>query len=150
MGVKVDIYWNLHKRVFSVRAVDGRHKGRVVAHCHDIVLKDVSFLVDNAGRQRVLRSRRKNVHAFVRGTILRAYGKPKAGVSVPGLRDDGQEKQSVRMPSGSRPVSYNPYKGPSFFLKDTNDDINTAEIVRAIAAKGRARVSAVRAAQQDQ
>jgi hypothetical protein len=66
-GTKVEIYWNLHKKVFSVRARSGEQRGRVIAHVNWFVLKNVSFVVNEAGRARVLQEKRKNVHAFVRG-----------------------------------------------------------------------------------
>lgn len=66
-GTKVEIYWNLHKKVFSVRARSGEKRGRVIAHVDQFVLKNVSFVVNQAGRARVIDEKRKNVHAFVRG-----------------------------------------------------------------------------------
>ncbi len=64
-GLDVEVYWNLHKRLFSVR---DRKTRKVIAHRSSIHLTDVSFHVSEAGRQRVLREQRKNVHATVRGT----------------------------------------------------------------------------------
>jgi len=62
--MKVEVYFNLHKRVFSVRSCK---TGRVVHHTKHIRLFDPVFVVRESGRQRVLRERKKNVHAFVRG-----------------------------------------------------------------------------------
>ena len=31
-NIRVEVYWNLHKRLFSVRALEGEHKGRVIEH----------------------------------------------------------------------------------------------------------------------
>lgn len=65
-GQKVFVYFNLHKKLFSVRD----HKtGLVVGHTNTIALEDVTFKVSEAGRQRVLREKRKNVHAGVLGTV---------------------------------------------------------------------------------
>ena len=61
-GKRVDVYWNLHKHCWSVR-----YKGKVVAHLDTVGLEDVQYIVQPAGRQRVLREGRKNVHAFARG-----------------------------------------------------------------------------------
>ena len=60
--MKVEIYYNLHKNVFSVR-----HKGRVIQHTSMAVIKDAEYVVRPAGRAKVLREGKKNVHAFVRG-----------------------------------------------------------------------------------
>ena len=61
--MKIEVYWNLHKEMFSVR-----HKGKVIAHVACINVKDAKFVVQKAGRERVLREKKKNVHAFIRGT----------------------------------------------------------------------------------
>mgnify|MGYP003641021033 FL=1 len=64
-GDKLEIYYNLHKKCFSVR-----HKGLVVKHLLDteqLALSNVKFVVQPAGRAKVLREKKKNVHAFVRG-----------------------------------------------------------------------------------
>lgn len=64
--MKTRIYYNLHKHCLSVQQkVAGRWK--VVKHVDEIALRNVQFKVSAAGRDRVLRERRKNVHAFVEG-----------------------------------------------------------------------------------
>ena len=62
--MKVEVYFNLHKRVFSVRSCK---TGRVIHHAKDVHIVNPKFVVREGGRQRVLRERKKNVHAFVRG-----------------------------------------------------------------------------------
>ena len=64
-GDKIEVYRNLHKKCFSVR-----HKGKVVGYLQDseqLSLTNVKFVVQPAGRAKVLRENKKNVHAFVRG-----------------------------------------------------------------------------------
>lgn len=72
--MRVRVYKNLHKSkdypVYSVKSMEGEDYGRVIDHVRNIVLKDVTFIVSEAGRQRVLRDKRKNVHAFVQGTVI--------------------------------------------------------------------------------
>jgi hypothetical protein len=63
-GQKVFVYFNLHKKIFSVKDVK---TGLVVAHTESINLTDCTFKVSEAGRQRVLKEQRKNVHAGVVG-----------------------------------------------------------------------------------
>ena len=63
-GLKVKVYYNLHKHCLSVQ-----HRGKVVAHVQHITLSDVHFRVNEAGRQRVLRTNQKNVHAFIIGVV---------------------------------------------------------------------------------
>jgi hypothetical protein len=64
--MKVRVYYNLHKKRLSVQEkVNGVWKVR--RHVDAIHLKNVSFKVSEAGRQRVLQQKRKNVHAFIIG-----------------------------------------------------------------------------------
>lgn len=63
------IYRNLNNECWSVRAIDGRFAGKVVAHADSISLRDAEFRVNQSGRDRVLASGRKNVHAGVVGTL---------------------------------------------------------------------------------
>ena len=63
------VYYNLHKNCLSLKALEGPNRGRVVAHARSVSLDDAAFKVSEAGRQRVLRERAKNVHAGVVGTV---------------------------------------------------------------------------------
>lgn len=67
--MKVFVYWNLHKSVWSVKALEGPDKGRVIGRKRNVLLADVTGKVSEAGRQRVLREGRKNVHAGLVGTL---------------------------------------------------------------------------------
>jgi hypothetical protein len=71
--MKVFVYFNLHKRVFSVKALEGAEKGRVIGHRTSLALDSPTFKVSEAGRQRVIRERRKNVHAGVVGFLTSPY-----------------------------------------------------------------------------
>ena len=97
--MKVFVYFNLHRRCFSIKALEGPDKGRVVAHSYDLFLKNVVFKVSEAGRQRVLREKRKNVHAGVVGH----------------WNLDVSERQLSAM---DRLVKYNPYVAGSFQILD--------------------------------
>jgi hypothetical protein len=67
MNMRVFVYRNLRKQCFSIKALEGPRKGRVIAHRHFVDLTDVTFKVSEAGRQRVLRTGHKNVHAGLVG-----------------------------------------------------------------------------------
>lgn len=69
IGTEVFIYKNLSRNCWSIRANRGTWKGIVVAHARTFALEYVMFKVSEAGRQRVLRERRKNVHAGLVGTL---------------------------------------------------------------------------------
>lgn len=90
--LRVFVYWNLHRGQWSVKALEGPNKGRVIAHVPSIELFGCEFKVSEAGRQRVIREQRKNVHAGVVG-----YVSPN--------QDDERQPDSIR---------YNPYKWNSF------------------------------------
>ena len=64
--MKVEVYFNLHKHLFSVRSC---RTGKVMHHAGRVHIKDPTFVVRQSGRKRVLREGKKNVHAFVRGEI---------------------------------------------------------------------------------
>jgi hypothetical protein len=101
--MKVFVYYNLHKKVFSVRALEGANKGRVIAHRNEVSLTDVVFRVSEAGRQRVLIERSKNVHAGVTGQWTDKV-EPLQGVAV----------------------TYNPYLYDSFVNRETLEPVRTA------------------------
>lgn len=67
--MRVKVYRNLHRNCYSVVCMESGHpmKGRVIAHVSDLMLAQAEFRVSEAGRQRVLREKRKNVHAYVIG-----------------------------------------------------------------------------------
>jgi hypothetical protein len=120
IGYRAEVYWNLHKNLYSVRALSGPYKGRVVAHTDSIDLYDVTFAVQLAGRNRVLAEGRKNVHAFVRGVV--SSGLPHETTQV---------------------VTYNPYKYETFVDADTKRPVTKAHIVKARAHQGKAFLTAL-------
>jgi hypothetical protein len=98
---KLRVYYNLHKHCLSVQGkVNGTWK--VIAHVDEISLSDVKFKVSEAGRQRVIREKRKNVHAIVEGFL------------------------NEKTLDCSHVVSYNPYKAGHFYERTTLAPIYTA------------------------
>lgn len=66
--MQVRIYFNLRKKKLSVQTkINGVWK--VTSHLNKIYLVDVRFRVSEVGRQRVLKNKRKNVHAYICGTV---------------------------------------------------------------------------------
>lgn len=112
--MRVFVYFNLHKKCFSIKALEGDRKGRVIAHSDTVVLEGCKLLVSEAGRQRVLREKRKNVHAGVSGTWINA---------------DRAEKHFEFLSMVGRQVTYNPYKYASFVVKATEQPIGLADVV---------------------
>jgi hypothetical protein len=103
--MRVRVYRNLTRRCLSVqRKVPG--KGwRLDRHVQWIQLADASFEVSQAGRERVLSTGRKNVHAFVVGTPV--------------------EPSGIRNGVG---VTYNPRKFSSF-VTATGEPVTKAALV---------------------
>jgi hypothetical protein len=95
----VDVYRNLHLDgvLWSVRKTGGK----VLMHAQSVYLIDVEFIVHESGRQRVLKEKKKNVHAFARGTLVLDH-----------MQFVGRKMLS------DHSATYNPYKYNSFMYKD--------------------------------
>jgi hypothetical protein len=102
----VEIYRNLHKNCWSVR-----QRGKVKFHTDYICVKDAELKVSQKGRERVLREKRKNVHAFIKGYICTAG-------SINAAVDDAEWTD----------INYNPYKYDSFVDAEENP-VQTARYV---------------------
>ena len=84
---RVSVYFNLHKKIWSVR-----QSGSPVEHHTEVCLKDVRYLVQPAGRKRVVKTGVKNVHAGLSGYMV----------------------NSVPVPVVSFDITYNPFKYSTF------------------------------------
>ena len=116
---KVFVYYNLHKHKWSVKDVK---TGRVIGHYYDISLYNAKFKVSEAGRARVLKEKRKNVHAGVEGYLTK-HTLPR--------KMDGTilwESQSER-----HRVTYDPYKYDTFVTVSDKEPIHKAYFVRMVA-----------------
>ena len=100
---RVYVYFNLHKKCWSVR-----QSGKIVDHTNQVLLRDCRYLVGQAGRKKVLKEKRKNVHAFVRGEWL---------------------TNGSCLTSLPHKVSYNPYKFGHFYNSETEDAVTSAPLV---------------------
>lgn len=101
---RVFVYRNLHHNVWSIQ-----QDGLVVAHANEVLIENARFTVGEKGRQKVIKTSRKNVHAGVRGIL--AHG--------------------ILMASGggvSR-VSYSPYKAGHFYHAESGKPIHQAHRV---------------------
>ena len=114
--MRVFVYFNLHKKCFSIKALEGDRKGRVIAHSNTVLLEGCKLMVSEAGRQRVLREKRKNVHAGVSGTWIN-YCTNRANNAFDFISMIGRQ------------VTYNPYKYDSFVIKATEQSVDKADVV---------------------
>jgi len=120
-GDRVEVYRNLHNDSFSVRLLrpspsgpihrGRRLKGTVIRHVpnHEaLYLQNVKFAVQPAGHARVLHEGKKNVHAFVRGTVVKVHQKGWKG-EYPSYQFEETYKEKC-----TQEAYYNPYKFNSF------------------------------------
>jgi hypothetical protein len=94
---KVFVYKNLHKDCWSIR-----QDGLVKAHSNDkpVLLYSATMKVNKKGRERVLKEKRKNVHAGISGYLSNPIPYTEA------WDDIGWWEMA--------PITYNPYKHSSF------------------------------------
>ena len=106
--MKIDVYYNLHKHCLSVK---DRSTGRIAKHADKVLVWNPSFVVQKAGRKKVLEEKRKNVHAFIRGE-----------------EDDlSNWKETIDKLHGVK-VTYNPYKYSTFVDRETEQPIHGATL----------------------
>lgn len=110
---RVWVYFNLHKKLFSVR-----YRGRVVAHLDKVFLTNAIFKVSEKGRQRVLRKKSKNVHAYVVGNI-----------------EEGSIKKGVGL-------TYNPYLFENFVTQIDQKPVRSAKKVMLQVTNKKAKIFA--------
>lgn len=109
--MKVFVYYNLHKNCWSIKALEGDQKNRVMAHATYVELYDTTPKVSKAGQARVRTEQRKNVHAGIVGT-LRLFSKNDKFISDE-LDTVGSEGCKLMQ------VTYNPYKYDTFVWVDS-------------------------------
>lgn len=107
--MRVEVYYNLHKHCWSVRALSGLRKGRVIDHPVEVALTNVTFVVQPAGRERTRREGRKNVHAFARGELVYSLRNPTTSIN-----------------GGFQEATYNPFKYATFVDKHTESPLTGA------------------------
>lgn len=112
IGKRVMVYYNLHKHTFSIR-----YKNKVVLHADYLKLQNVEFRVRKGGRESVLKTKEKNVHAFVIGNLIDYCKFP---------------CENIPQEPTDKVVTYHPYKYDSFMYKDTEEPVYTAKEVEMI------------------
>ena len=127
--MKVDVYRNLHNGMYSIKSREAGTRGLVIAHADRVWLNDVEFIVSEAGRNRVLREKKKYVHAFVRGTLSSFFGMVR-DVDVD-LSKVGEwthmEPNYVDMLGLGYNFTYNPYAYSTFIDRDTEQALRWAD-----------------------
>ena len=84
-------------------------KRKVVGYASSILMRDVVFKVSEKSRQRVISSKRKNVHAFAEGIII--------------------EKDVTKPFSLTKIITYNPYKFGYFYDKYSSEKVASNKLI---------------------
>jgi hypothetical protein len=89
----VKVHWHFTKKTYAIE-----QGGLIVGYSDKFYLQDADFTVSESGRQRVIREKKKNVHAHVWGFI-------KTELPFIGVRTREE-------------INYNPYKNETFVTQD--------------------------------
>lgn len=125
--MRIQLYRNLSpqyrgRRAWSIMAHEGPEKGRVIDVVDGVVLRNASFIVREAGRQRVLRDKQKNVHAFVQGDLETTYD---LDTLTPAAAD------ALFARGAKVRVGYDPYKMATFQREDCGKPVTESPLVIA-------------------
>jgi hypothetical protein len=118
---KYRVYWNFHKKCFSLQYYSRGTGWRVCQHTEYLMLQAVEFKVYEAGRQRVINEKSKNVHAYVIGNSYRG--------SEPDTPD-------------TFGVTYNPYKHHEFVTIEDGRNVFDAAFAKLQTIDGKPRITA--------
>lgn len=98
-------------------SIKEKQSGLVVGYCHNILLKDAHPVVSQAGRELVVLSGQKNVHAFIEGEVINAFN----FVSRKGRHLDVVTVDSRLKEFKQSTLYYNPYLYEGFTDAHTNE-----------------------------
>lgn len=129
--MKVFIYRNLNRVgvLFSIKSLEGISKGKVIGYAPRIVVDNAQLVVSQAGRNRVLREKRKNVHAAVVGDLVMVSGWiTRMHNSKADFKYCNEETFVKDFPVGM-PIQYNPYKYNSFVTSVGERPVHKADRV---------------------
>jgi hypothetical protein len=114
MKAKYYIYWNSQKGCYAIR-----YRKKVIAYHKDVMACVVKFKVLDKGRQKVLETNRKHVHAFVVANTISTNMEPWIG----------------NVANNDNSVHYNPFIDMGFVNKN-NMPVNRAGLVRLSTMNG--------------
>ena len=99
IGAVVSVAFNRHKKLWSIRK-----GGRVVGYTEELLLSNATFTVSEAGRRKAIETGKRNVHAFVRGTLLNVNTAPHWPDFIP--------------------ITYNPFRSSRFVNAETYEPMS--------------------------
>lgn len=118
--MKVRVYFNLHTHKWSIKCMK---TGLVIGHAGYVELSNAVPVVSEAGRQRVLKEKVKNVHAYLQGDLWQVAGfKPfknrQLHIVNCGFGYSAQDLMANDTFQRMREITYNPYKYNTFVDKE--------------------------------
>ena len=127
--MRVRLYRNLSpkyrkQRAWSIMAMEGPRKRRVIDIVDAAIIRDATFVISEAGRQRVIRDQSRNVHAFVDGKLLKTFPVNSLPKDVDGDDLLPGDQVDVR-------IGYNPYTYTSFMREDCEEPVERSRLVIA-------------------
>jgi len=126
--MRAKVYFNLHTSTWSIKDCE---TGLVMGHADKVCLINVVPQVSQAGRNRVLIEKQKNVHAYLVGDVnLVENFKSYRGRLVDATH--GEYPALPTNPSGTV-ITYNPYKYTNFVVADTEEPIVKVGMVDMVA-----------------
>lgn len=123
------VYRNLNNGLISIK---DKKTNRVIGYAEEVWINNPKFIVSEAGRQRVLKEKRKNVHAFIEGEIirLRVFVSRKGGVVQDSHLFEPLELSTGLLSTGM-PVHYNPYRYHHFYFHNSYDGFEMRESIHS-------------------
>lgn len=145
--MKVYVYWNLHNNCFSIKALDGRWKGKVVAHASQVLIREAEYYVNQKGRERVIENKRKEVHAGVKGQ-LESFKPYYGNRRPPNAMYDAAFMMRAEMDKTDRAyirfakeegvkLTYNPYRDYGFVERDSKEGYRWLRSAMALLGSGK-------------
>lgn len=120
--LKVFVFRNLHHQgvVWSVRSSEGL----TISHNENILIKDAKFVVQPGGRDKVRATRKKTVHAGVRGEVI---------------TDPFEAANLLNQIDRNKTAYYNPYT-TDHFVGANGEKVESARVVLLTNVDGKPRV----------
>jgi hypothetical protein len=127
--MRIRLYRNLspqyrQQHAWSIMAMEGPRKGKVVDVVDGAILRNVRFIVSEAGRQRVLRDGVRNVHAFIDGHLAKTF-------ALDSLPKDLDGEGLLPGSGATVLINYDPRRTPLMLRADCMEPVDSAELVVA-------------------
>lgn len=110
------------RMAWAVVATSGPNKGKVIDTVDGAIIRDARFDVNETIRQKVLRRRKKDPHAYVVGELVKSY-------PIGTLAKETKGENLAPGKGATIPVSYNPFMAGHFFRMDNGAAVSGSSLV---------------------